>query len=250
MASGITNRLMLSYAAVAVLAAAANLIAEHGVEVIRTHHLDPGLASASPTIDVNRAAHRDSAISTGAIDPQALHGTFLAAAIERYQRAVQVRAAFESPAATAEERAAAQNLESALPAQAIQTFEAAGRNSIRLADARRAALQEAAAYTDAMDQQLKASQDRAWRIFGRVLARQSLMQLRSALDEVRRGYARLSAVDGDPSATDAITAGETAFAATFNGNAAALSRAEGGVWVGKMRETSRKLATLIESITK
>ena len=52
MALGITNRLILSYAAVAVLAAAANLIVEHGVEVIRTHHLDRGLASAPPTIDV------------------------------------------------------------------------------------------------------------------------------------------------------------------------------------------------------
>jgi len=58
MALGITDRLVLSFAAVAVLAAAANLIAEDGVEVIRTHHLDLGLTSATPTIDDRRAALR------------------------------------------------------------------------------------------------------------------------------------------------------------------------------------------------
>src|ERR1700732_3775747 len=113
MALGITNRLMLSFAAVAVLAAAANLIAEDGVEVIRTRHLDRGLASAPPTIDGNRAALRDVAVSKAATDPQGVNGALLAAAIERYQRAVEVRAAVDSPAAIAEERAAAQNLESA-----------------------------------------------------------------------------------------------------------------------------------------
>jgi diguanylate cyclase (GGDEF)-like protein len=258
MALGITNRLMLSFAAVAVLAAAANLIAEDGVEVIRTRHLDRGLVSAPPTIDGNRAALRDAAVSKAATDPQGVNGALLAAAIKRYQQAVEVRAAVDSPAATAEERAAAHNLESAsegvqqtadLPdpqrghrRQALQTYEAAGKNSIRLADARRAALEEIAASADAMEKQLKISLDGAWKIFGRVLARQSLMQLRSELDDIRRGIAR--------SAMAAVAAGETAFAATLNGNAAAFSRAEGGRWVGELRENSRKLAALVESIPK
>jgi diguanylate cyclase (GGDEF)-like protein len=258
MALGITNRLMLSFAAVAVLAAAANLIAEDGVEVIRTRHLDRGLVSAPPTIDGNRATLRDAAVSKAATAPQGVNGALLAAAIERYQRAIEVRAAVDSPAAIAEERAAAQNLESAsegvqqtadLPdpqrgyrRQALQTYEAAGKNSIRLADARRAALEEIAASADAMDKQLKTSLDGAWKIFGRVLARQSLMQLRSELDDIRRGIAR--------SAMAAVAAGETSFAATLNGNAAAFSRAEGGRWVGELRENSRKLAALVESIPK
>jgi diguanylate cyclase (GGDEF)-like protein len=259
MALGITDRLMLSFAAVAVLAATANFIAEDGVEVIRTRHLDRGLISAPPTIDGNRAALRDAAaVSKAATDPQGVNGALLAAAIERYQRAVEVRAAVDSPAAIGEERAAAQKLESAsegvqqtadLPdpprghrRQALQTYEAAGRNSIRLADARRAALQEMAGSADAMDRQLKTSLDGAWKIFGRVLARQSLMQLRSELDDIRRGIAR--------SAMAVVTAGETAFAATINGNAAAFSRAEGGRWIGELRENSRKLAALVESITK
>jgi diguanylate cyclase (GGDEF)-like protein len=126
--------------------------------------------------------------------------------------------------------------------QALQTYEAAGKNSIRLADARRAVLEEIAASADAMDKQLKTSLDGAWKIFGRVLARQSLMQLRSELDDIRRGIAR--------SAMAAVAAGETAFAATLNGNAAAFSRAEGGRWVGELRENSRKLAALVESIPK
>jgi diguanylate cyclase (GGDEF)-like protein len=253
MALGITNRLMLSFAAVAVLAAAANLIAEDGVEVIRTHHLDHGLTSAPPTIDGNGAALRDSAVSTAAAEPRGQNGALLAAAIERYRRAVEVRAAVDSPAAIAEERAAAQNLESAsegVQRQTLQTYEAAGRNSIRLADARRAALHEIAGRADAMDEQLKTSLDGAWKIFGRVLARQSLMQLRSELDDIRRGIVRWSTADGDRAAMTAVMAGETAFAATFNRNAAAFSRAEGGRWVGELRENSLKFAALVESTTK
>ena len=45
---GITARLSLSFAAVAVLAAAANLIIEHGVAIIRTSHVDRGLISPRP----------------------------------------------------------------------------------------------------------------------------------------------------------------------------------------------------------
>ena len=101
------------------------------------------------------------------------------------------------------ERAAALNLESAsdgvqhaadLPhppkgreTPALRAFEAAGGNSIRLADARRAAIQESIGRTEAMDEQLNTSLDGAWKIFGRVLARQSLMQLRTELADVRRG---------------------------------------------------------------
>jgi diguanylate cyclase (GGDEF)-like protein len=253
MALGIANRLMLSFAAVAVLAAAANLIAEDGVEVIRTHHLDHGLTSAPPAIGGNGAALRDSAVSTAAAEPQGQNGALLAAAIERYQRAVEVRAAVDSPAAIAEERAAAQNLESASEGalgQAIETYEAAGRNSIRLADARQGALHEIAGRADAMDGQLKTSLDGAWKIFGRVLARQSLMQLRSELDDIRRGIARWSATGGDRAAMTAVMAGETAFAATFNRNAAAFSRAEGARWVGELRENSLEFAALAESIAK
>ena len=74
MALGITDRLMLSYAAVAVLAVAANLIVEHGVEVVRTHHLYRGLASGPPAIGGFGAALRDSATSTSATDPGELIG--------------------------------------------------------------------------------------------------------------------------------------------------------------------------------
>jgi len=266
MALGITNRLMLSYAAVAVLAAAANLIAEDGVEVIRTHHLDSGLTSSPPPIDGNGPASRNPVATTAATDPRDLNGGLLAAAIDRYQRAVEVRAAVDSPAAAAEVRAAAQNLESTsegvqpaadLPdaqkghrRQALRTYEAAGGNSIRLADARRVAVQEIAGRVEAMDEQLKTSLDGAWKIFGRVLARQSLMQLRSELDDIRRGIALGNAADGGRSAATVILAGETAFAATFNGNAAALARAEGGRWVEDLRENSRQSAALLESITK
>ena len=78
------------------------------VEVIRTHHLDLGLTSATPTIG-RRAALRDPAAPPAATVPRGQNGALFAAAIERYHRAVEVRATVDSPAATAEERAAARH---------------------------------------------------------------------------------------------------------------------------------------------
>jgi diguanylate cyclase (GGDEF)-like protein len=251
---GITGRLIFSFAAVAILAAAANLIAEHGVAVIRTIHLDRGLASPPPMM-VRRAALPAAAqLPPPAAQSPSTDPELLIAAVERYQRAVAVRASIDSAATTAETQAAAKNLDSmskamrAAAGQRTNVYEATGSNQIQIADARRSALNDFVARADAIDERLTTSLDGAWKIFGRVLARQSLMQLHNELGEVRRSFARLSAADGDRSAAEDITAGEAAFAATFNRNAGAFSRSEGIAWVRQVREDFAKLVASRESI--
>jgi diguanylate cyclase (GGDEF)-like protein len=261
---GITARLSLSFAAVAVLAAAANLIIEHGVAVIRTSHVDRGFISPRPTTPHRTpvpVVHESPAFVA---DPSAQDPGRLTNAIERYQRAVQVRVSVDSPASMAEAHAAERNLDGVSkarqngtastkePARLVKRakeYENAGDSYMRIADARRSALNDYVASADAIDKRLRASLDGAWKIFGRVLARQSLMQLHDEMDEVRRGFVRLTTADGDRTdAVNAIAAGEAAFSATFNSHAVALSRSEGDDWVRLMRDCFAKIVDLRKSI--
>ena len=57
------------------------------------------------------------------------------------------------------------------------------------ADARRSVLKEFWECFDALDARTKASLARSWRIFGRVVARKTLVDLNSGLDEIRREFA-------------------------------------------------------------
>ena len=258
---GITGRLMFSFVAVAVLAAAANLIVEHGVEVIRTSHLDRGLISLRPVLVERAPAHPAVEGPAPLASPAAYYPDSLTAAFERYQRAVEVRASIDSTAAAAETLAAAKTLDAAAQSlnavstrhpplvQTTKAYEAAGSAYVRIADARRSALGSYVASADSIDKRLMTSLDGAWKIFGRILARQSLMQLRSEMDEVRRNLIRLTTSGGDrTAAVDAAAANEAAFAATFNAHAAALARSEGNVWVRQMREDFAKLVEQRQAI--
>ena len=264
---GISGRLAFSFAAVAALAAAANLIAEHGGAVIRTTHLDQGMVSPPATHVPVRALlppkleGPPAAAPAPGRQPLAINSEPLVAALERYQRAAEVRASMDSPPASEEVQDAAKNLDGAVKTTRAQmdswnqgsstllarakAYEAAGGYHIRSADTRRAAVAEYTGYADGMDRRLTKSLDGALKIFGRVLARQSLMQLHAELDEIRRRFALLNAADADRAAVaEAIAASEAAFASTFNGNSASFTRSEGEPWVSQMRNDFSKLVEL------
>jgi len=271
MSVGITGILSFSFAAVAILAAAANLIAEHGVAVIRTTHRDG--RALPPVIPTPHEEPRAVIVPQPPLLPAPpperqlppINIEQLAAAIGRYQRAVEVRASIDSTAATAEVQLAATNLDktsksvrAALEARSlnatlltsrIRAYESTGADQVKIADARRAAINDYTARADAIARRLTASLDGAWKIFGRVLARQSLMQLHTELDEIRHQFAQLSTADENQSAAvDAIAASEGAFMATFTSHAASFERSEGGGWVQQMRDDFSKLVELRQSL--
>ncbi len=248
---GIAGRLMFSFIAVTVVAAAANLIIEHSVAVIRTSRLDRGLVSPRAVVVQHTPA------------PLAVEGPIpvvpapsdapdpLIGAIDRYRRAVEVRAAIDSAATNAELRAAAKGLDAAAEdrdAQRIKGYEAAGSAYLHLADTRRAALASYLTYADGIEKRLATSLNGAWKIFGRVLARQSLMQLHSEMDDVRRGFIRLTAGDDDRTTDDSVAANEAAFMATFDSHASAFARSEGDLWVRQMRDDFAKTVEIRRSI--
>src|SRR5882757_2474509 len=254
---GISGRLVISFAAVAVLAAAANLIVEHGVEVIRTIHRE----TSSPIDRQNDRLALSRPISTPPPLPAPIPFDLdsIRIALQHYQRAVEVRVLNDSAAAEAQLIEAAKDLETvsrklqesaqaglgaaAVFARKTKEYEQAGRDDIQIADDRRSTADSYNTLANDMENRLTASLDGAWKIFGRVLARQSLLQLHAELDDMRRTFVRMDSGEIDDAAAGAMSAGEAKYAATFAANAKSFARSEGAAWVERMRND---FATLLE----
>ena len=197
---GITARLTISLAAVAVLAAAANMIAQESVSIIRMStvpHIPPAAHSTAP--------------SRKSIDA-------LTSAVDRYERASQLRAEIDSDTNDAgslsatnklrsssldyREGASAKNAKVAEVGRLVAEYLDRGQALIHVADQRRSARMEYSDHSEAIDRRMQQSLDGALKIFGHVIARQSQMQLRSYLDAIRKHSRNI--VSGDAVSTDEI----------------------------------------------
>jgi diguanylate cyclase (GGDEF)-like protein len=267
---GITARLSISFTAVAILAAAANLIVEQGVSIVRSTHLEPAAqspppagTSAPPAIDVSTEPH-----PAWQMGVKSERFDVLRLAINQFERAVQGRAEINSTDTTARFQEASQELEWAsanvlaeatsvsgapIPkfAASVKAYKKRGEELLRLTDARRVVLSNYSTHFEAMNTRMKTSLDGAWKIFGRVLARQSLMQLRTNLDEIRRRFASINSTDTyDAAAIAALVASEAAFAKTFKNREESFSRSEGPYWVQQMREDFSQIVALRSMLVK
>ena len=99
---------------------------------------------------------------------------------------------------------------------------------------------------EGVDGQVKKTLDRNnWRIFGRVISRQSLLSLSRSLDDIRRQSSVLINGSGENRAMlDGLAASQASFASTLEENAAGLGRSQGAEWVGDVR---REFAAVIAS---
>jgi hypothetical protein len=97
-----------------------------------------------------------------------------------------------------------------------------------------------AAYSARFEQlntRVKKSLDHAWNIFGRVVARQSLVKLTGDLDDLRRRYEEFVASQTVDSPTfDSLGASGGALASTLSQDRAGFTRAEGAGWYAKSRD--------------
>jgi diguanylate cyclase (GGDEF)-like protein len=278
---GITGRLAMSFAAVGILAAAANLIVERGVAVVHTTRLDRAQFSPIPSFSKPSAAApaaapapapapapADDAVIRRRTDPTLarVHIDSFMDAVDRFQRAITQRASVNSASTADEVKAATQDLDTATtdvqvrsgpvaaaaaPAieQGLLTYVESGDRYLQIADARRAARQEFIGRSEAMDARIAGSLNRDWKIFGHIFARQSLMQLHTDLEELRRRFAVIGASDTyDAGAVAALASSERALAATFNHNEGSYRRSEGADWMRQIREDMAQLVMLRESI--
>jgi diguanylate cyclase (GGDEF)-like protein len=239
---GITARLGISLAAVAVLGAAANMLAQESVSIIRIR------MSMPPVLPVLSLA-----ASPGAIDPppvaqaaaaQRKNAEELTRAVDRYERASQFRAKTSTVAADIELQSAAdalvksaRNAQSTAVSHSVAQFLDGGRALVSVADERRLARVEHSRHFEAIDGQIQRSLDTAWKIFGRVIARQSLLQLRTHLDAIRQhSEALLSGEAVSPAELDLLAASESAFAVSLESHRKNLERSDGLKWVKDLRE--------------
>ncbi|HWN06758.1 MAG TPA: EAL domain-containing protein [Steroidobacteraceae bacterium] len=114
---------------------------------------------------------------------------------------------------------------------------------VSVANDRRGLVNDYLQQYEAMDAQMKASLDRAWKIFGRVIARESLIELSRQLDELRPTLAS-GGTAGTVGGMDmaALAPALVAFAAILERDRDSLARSQGGEWVRRMQTGHASLA--------
>lgn len=127
----------------------------------------------------------------------------------------------------------------------IRTFEQHGDSVIRLADQRRAVRDDYFKHIEELNSRLRESLSGAFTIFGRVVARQSLMRLETNLEALRRSAVPLGG-DGlvEPDALNALIADEQTALKTLETNEKGLRHANGDPWYQTMHDSLLALAPL------
>jgi diguanylate cyclase (GGDEF)-like protein len=123
------------------------------------------------------------------------------------------------------------------------------QRAARLGDQRRAERLAYAKLTETLYQRLRTSLDGSLKIFGRVLARQSLVQLRNEFDHVRALSQGL--IEGDAQRAgdrETLSAAENEFLDTLTANQSSLARSEGQDWVTGMGNDFAKLTAARASL--
>jgi len=247
---GIVSRLSMALAAVALLAVVANVLLDRSVLIVHTERVVRNVVTvptAAPPPPAMPAAQVSAMVS---LVQQKLRSDALLVALADFERATQARIAADAADSTSQwkqsvsaldragadyasandDRAAAKVIRRLEPQQRLAT------QLIELADMRRDQLARYSERSQAVNQRIKAALDRAWSIFGRVLARRSLLRLRSALDGVRAQFATVVAADpADPASLAALADSEAAFQQIFERYEASLRRSQGHDWDQQMR---------------
>jgi diguanylate cyclase (GGDEF)-like protein len=233
---------------VAGLAVAANLLTQHEISVVNTTRIVPvAVPIAPPAVPVRQSA-------PAAAQPKLIESEGLIAAIEQYEDAARSQTLVHNEDsdnrfgdATRALRAAMQAFSAQAPGtispatvRALQdrldSYSSHGEELSRIADARQEQLSQISTHLENLDVHLQSSIDRAWKILGRVIARKSLMDLKSQLDEVRHQFANLRPTeDFDIEALSGLTTSESALEATLEKSARDLTQSQGEPWISQMR---------------
>jgi diguanylate cyclase (GGDEF)-like protein len=233
---GIVPRMAISFAAVALLAGTANMIARESVHIIRTVTRSPEVQIVKqPRVERPQPAASRIAVSKIAEVQRS---------VERFEQAVRSRVEGDTPANNANYSAAKRTLQLAILAykqnlaepatdwpQQVAIYLERAQELIALADQRRQARTAYGDHARAIADRIRASLDGAWTIFGRVIARKSLLQLRGELDSIRRRSEGLTSGETlDSERTALLKQAEESLAETLKTGEASLSKSEGAEW--------------------
>lgn len=258
---GIAAHLGVAFAAVSAFALAANFLVEHGTLVVHTTEVRPVVTPAvTPDLPVARA-------TLTPLPPIVIEPTELASAVERYGRAVLNRTENPDPdherelgaAATALSKETASYVAAVRPhvsstrvrrlTDAIDRHVSLAAELVRLGDSRQLILQECWAHFESLDARLKGALDRAWKIFGRVIARRSLIEISHDLDEIRKDLTNFATPQGyDEADVAALAAHEAALLQSLQDHGRSLSGSQGADWVERNSDDARLLVAARKSL--
>jgi diguanylate cyclase (GGDEF)-like protein len=245
---------------VAGLAVAANLLTQHEIAVVNTTRIVP--MAVAPPLESSRPAAAASA-ATSTIESQGL-----ITAVEQYEDAVRSPALVHNEDsddrfddATRALRRQTQVFASQAPgtisattlrtlSERLASYNSHGDELSHIADVRQDQFAEISSHLESLDAHLQSSIDRAWKILGRVIARKSLMDLKSELDDVRRQFASLPPTeDFNIEALAGLTTSESVLEDTLEKSARDLAQSQGEPWVSQMRSQLAGLHDLQAALT-
>jgi diguanylate cyclase (GGDEF)-like protein len=254
---GIGARLGIAVAAGGALVLALNFLVEKVVLIERTTQITQ-FAPPAPPVSVPVAVPTPAPPVAAAIsappEPARLILTpdRLLLTLDHFDAAVRTRVAAESEASTAEYQRAVADLTGSLDTFISSATSISGKSYGKLAaafklhqhkasalittsDERHASSAKYAALFETLNARDKASLDHSWKIFGRVVARQSLLQISSDLDALRRRAASFAASDGGTAPNlNALLEAEHAVQKDLDDNQTTLRRTEGEAWYKSM----------------
>jgi diguanylate cyclase (GGDEF)-like protein len=267
---GIIPRLVIFFVGVGGLVLATNFVVEHGVLVERTTQIThmvpvPLVPSREPVPVVPDAIVEPTRVATPperrAVTSEALslaRNRFEGAAHERITaKTEQTEATFQRSnegldrtATTFFTTAASISGKSLGKASAaLKAHQQLSESLVLAADDRREMLLKCTTLLDGLKTRVKSSLDKAWKIFGRVVTRQSLLQLSADLDVLLHHSAALDLADElEPTKMAVFLKAETTVQKDLVDNKNALTRSEGAAWYTAMHAEFADLMVMRELI--
>jgi diguanylate cyclase (GGDEF)-like protein len=262
---GIAARLTAAFIGVGILVLAANFVVVKGVLIERTTQIT---RVEPPPVAPPIAAPKVEAAPVVTAPPPAprriVTSDTLTLAVDRFARALKDRVASSSDDTQAEYQTSGTQMEEAartFVAQAsaisgkpftkltsgIKAYRSDADQLVSLADDRHSKAVQYATLFEQLYARVNTSVKGAWKVFGRVVARQSLLQLSNDLDELRRDSIALESADS-PEAAGPLIATEEAVVNNLKVNEKSFRRSDGDTWFSAMSDDLTNLVALRETV--
>jgi diguanylate cyclase (GGDEF)-like protein len=261
---GIAARLITAFIGVGILVLVANLVVVKGVLIERTTQITRVSPPAIGQPIVDKVETAPQSVVPPPAPRRSVTSDALTLAMDRFTRALKDRVANNSDETQAEYQASASQMEEAsrtFVAQAsaisgkafgkivsgVKSYSTDADELVRLADERHSKVRQYATLFEQLYARANTSVKDAWKVFGRVVARQSLLQLSNDLDELRRDSITLESAESADAAGPLIKT-EEAIVSNLKVNEKSFRRSEGDPWYSAMSEDLSNLVALRESI--
>jgi diguanylate cyclase (GGDEF)-like protein len=266
---GITSRLVIAFIGVAALVVAANVIVEQGVLIERTTQITRTLPQPEVSPRNAMIAPEPLAQPVAVLAPAerpVLTSDALLLALDRFTEAVHERVGMNVEQSNARYQRAIAELDDAVRAfittaasisgktfgkigAAVNSYRQHGEELVHKSDDRRELTSKYAALFEALTAGEKSSLTGSWKIFGRVITRQSLLQLSADLDTLLHLSVTFASADhSDPAQIAALLMSEQAIQKDLDENKNSLRHSQGDAWFNAMRTDIDSLVALRAAI--